>query len=361
MRQEGMRRAVGCMTGTSLDGIDVALVEVEGVGLSMRARFVRGVSHGLGEVGMRLRHLAEQHPMRAHEIAAMMYEFAGLHVSAIRALLGGEGCDLVSVHGQTVFHKPPLSWQVMQPARVAREIGAKVVFDLRQADLAAGGQGAPITPIADAILFRDVPGPWGVVNLGGFCNVTLAPGGDVRPEAIMAKDVCACNQLLDSVARTVLYRAYDEGGEAALRGRVHEDAFADLEGILASQGGAGRSLGTGDEPGAWVSRWRAHMTPDDLCATACAGIAEAAALATADASVLLLAGGGTRNQALVEAMGSSSSARVGMTDEAGVPAMYREAACFAVLGALCEDRVPITLPQVTGCASPAPVSGVWVM
>ncbi|CAG1008174.1 Anhydro-N-acetylmuramic acid kinase [Phycisphaerales bacterium] len=355
------RRAIGCMTGTSIDGLDAALVEIDGSGLGMRVRFIRGHSLELGEVSIRLRHLADQHPMRAHEITGLMHDFADLHTRAVRELLAGERCDLVSIHGQTVFHKPPLSWQLVQPATIARATGVPVVYDLRQADLAAGGQGAPVTPIADAVFFREMRDVWAVANLGGFCNVTVAPGGGVSPDRIYARDVCVCNQLLDGIARTLLHCDFDADGAAASRGIEHADALIDLEGLLESQRRAQRSLGTGDESAEWVSRWRAQVAPEDLAATACAGIAEEIALATSETSILLLAGGGARNKALARAIASASAARVAPTDEFGLPGQYREAACFAVLGALCQDRVPITLPQVTGCTAPAPISGAWVL
>lgn len=351
------------MTGTSLDALDAALVEIEGAGLAMRARFVRGVSRPLGELSIRLRHLAEQHPMRAYEIAALARDFAALHADTLRELLGTDGCDLFCVHGQTVYHAPPLSWQLMQPAALARAFGAPVVYDLRQADLAAGGQGAPITPLADAVLFRDVPGAWCVANLGGYCNVTRrerTEPGTVDPARISAADVCACNHLLDMIARTLLHASYDAEGAAALRGQVHHDALVDLEGVLNAQRSANRSLGTGDELREWVSRFRAHASPEDLCATACEALAGMIVLAAADCERLILAGGGVRNRGLVRAIESASSAPVSTSDGAGVPATYREAACFAVLGALCQDRVPITLPQVTGCTAPAPIAGCWV-
>lgn len=355
------RRAIGCMTGTSIDGLDAALVEVKGRGLGITARFIRGRAFELGGLALRLRHLAEQHPMRAHEIAGLMHDFAAAHVSAIRDLLGGEPCDLVCVHGQTVYHKPPLSWQLMQPAMIARKIGAPVVFDLRQADLAAGGQGAPITPIADAVLFRELRDVWAVANLGGFCNVTVSRGGsNIAPDQVYARDVCACNQLLDMIARTLMHCDFDADGAAASRGAEHGEAMVDLEGVLESQRRARRSLGTGDELAEWISRWRAHVLPEDLAATACAGIAEEIALATSDATMLLLAGGGIRNKALVRAIGAASAAKVAPTDDLGIPAQFREAACFAVLGALCQDRVAITLPQVTGCSAPVPISGAWI-
>jgi 1,6-anhydro-N-acetylmuramate kinase len=345
------------MTGTSLDGLDAALVEIEGTGLGMRARFLRGHSVELGELGMRLRHLAEQHPMRAYEIAAVMRDFAALHVRAGGALLGGEPCDLVCVHGQTVYHKPPLTWQLMDPFPLAHELGAPVVYDLRRADVAAGGQGAPITPIADWVLFRAPDHSRAVVNLGGFCNVTLL---ETEVERVGGSDVCSCNQLLDLVARKLLDSPRDEGGAAAARGHVHEEAHLDLQGILASQRLSRRSLGTGDELEDWVSRFRARVSPDDMAATACEGIAGEIAQAVMGVTEIVLAGGGVRNAALVRAIGSCCSARVRTTADLGVPPEYREAACFAVLGALSEDGVPITLPRVTGCAAPAPPAGARV-
>jgi 1,6-anhydro-N-acetylmuramate kinase len=211
------RRAIGCMTGTSIDSLDVALVEITGTGLAMTAHFVRGHTVSLGELAPRLRALAEQEPMTAGEIATLSREFALLHVEAVRALMRDEPspADLICVHGQTVYHKPPVSWQLLTPSIIAHEVGVPVVHDLRAADLAKGGQGAPITPIADWVFFGHLPGPLGIVNLGGFCNVTLLPGADAtiaesqELNAIKGMDVCACNQLLDAIARKLLNREYD--------------------------------------------------------------------------------------------------------------------------------------------------------
>lgn len=360
-----MRRVVGCMTGTSIDGIDAALIEIQGVGLAMKPRFIRGVSLDLGPVRESLRRLADQHPMTASDIAAAMRDFAHVHIRAIRDLLKDEKCDLICVHGQTVFHKPPLSWQLMQPAPIALELRTPVVFDLRTMDLAAGGQGAPITPIADLIA-------WGaagdaIVNLGGFCNITMLPKhhAEVEPvsmqtlSAVRALDVCPCNNLLDSISRKLFNQPYDDGGQRALVGNPHHDALEDLEGIFASQVGRKKSLGTGDESIEWLSRWRAHIEPNDLAATACEAIAHAIAAAVKDARTLRLAGGGIRNAALVRAIGGNFNRTVEPLPDNW--ATYREAICFAILGALCEDRTPITLPQVTGCPSPAPISGAWIL
>jgi anhydro-N-acetylmuramic acid kinase len=173
--------------------------------------------------------------------------------------------------------------------------------------------------------------------------------------------VCACNHVLDHVARTLLRKPFDEAGQAAASGTPHPQALEDLDGVLRSQSLSRRSLGTGDEAAEWASRWRAHLSPRDVAATACEAIAQAIADATRECEAILLAGGSVRHAALVRAIGSAASARVSTSDAAGVPASYREAACFAVLGALCQDRTPITLPQVTGCSPPAPIAGAWVL
>lgn len=354
------RLVVGCMTGTSLDGIDAALVEIRGRGLGMSARVVRATAGPLGEIGVRLRALAEQVPMTAGEIAGLSRELALVHARAVAEVCGAAKPDLVCAHGQTVFHKPPLSWQLLNGAVLAAEVGCKVVFDLRAADLAAGGQGAPITPMADWVLFRAVAERTVVVNLGGFVNFTRLRR-DAGPEEVEGGDVCACNHVLDAVARRTLGTPFDESGAAASAGSVDDVAMDDLLGVMRAQRAARRSLGTGDEVVSWIGRqWRGGVgvAGSDLAATACAAIGQMIAEVTAGADVILLAGGGTKNKTLAVAVASRATARVETTAAHGVGVDVREAASFAVLGALSEDRVPITLRKVTG-GNAGVVSGVW--
>ena len=208
-----------------------------------------------------------------------------------------------------------------------------------------------------SLWLRGVRAPWAVVNLGGFCNVTLGGGGrpGVYPDEIRAGDVCACNQLLDCVAREALGCDFDEGGAHAMRGVVSADALADLLGVLGAQHRAGRSLGTGDEASDWVRRHRSVLSGPDLARTACEGVAARVVKSVRGAGALYLAGGGERNGALVAAITRIAARDLGATvrplADLGLPGAYREAAHFAVLGALCQDRVPITLPAVTGCTA----------
>lgn len=352
------------MTGTSIDGIDAALVEIAGSGLAMQAKFLRGVSLPLGDVAFTLRALADQKAVAAGDIARAMLEFSDVHIRAISAVLAGERLDaardLICVHGQTVYHAPPRTWQLMQPAPIAAAFGVPVVFDLRAADLARGGQGAPITPIADWILFRDHADC--VVNLGGFCNFTawdVRAAPDQGVQTIRGGDVCSCNQLLDGLARRLLNQPYDTDGAVAAAGTMDAAAFEQLFPVLQSQT-RGRSLGTGDEFGEfWMQASNASRA--NLLRTACYAIACTLRERLPEGRILL-AGGGVRNRTLIGDIRDafiSPRTTLSLTDDVGIPAQFREAVCFAVLGALCADRVPITLPGVTGVRA-APISGAWV-
>jgi anhydro-N-acetylmuramic acid kinase len=366
LRPAASRRLVaGCMTGTSLDALDVALVEVTGRGLDLRAKVRGGVTRPLGSLARHLRRLAEQEPLTAGEIAARAREFALRHLAALRHAAGRKRLDFVAVHGQTVFHAPPLSWQLLNPAPLAEGLGVPVVYDLRAADLARGGQGAPITPLSDYVFFRAPDHARLIVNLGGFCNVTWLPpvprGADhaAALRRIGGGDVCACNQLLDALARVLLKAPYDRGGCHAARGRVREAPFRDLRRLLDAQARGGRSLGTGDELRGWLVKYRNRCAAEDLARCTCAAIAETIVARAKRAGELILAGGGVHNATLREELSRRAGVPVRLSDACGVPAAYREAAGMAVLGALCQDRVPITLPQVTGVRR-APVAGHWV-
>ncbi len=356
------------MTGTSIDGLDAALVEIKGRGLLIRAEVQRCLSLPLGELTEPLRLLARQEPMPTGEITRIAREFSLLHLQALKELIGDREIDLVAVHGQTVFHRPPLSWQLINPAPIAYGLGVPVVYDMRAADLAIGGQGAPITPLADFILFRNPDEARCVVNLGGFCNITILPACVKENESglsdcvklIRGRDVCVCNRLLDRIARVLFRQPYDENGENAVSGEVQRKPFNSLLALLEAQSDSNRSLGTGDELKIWLDDNIKVYKPNDLARTACAAIAEAITTACKPVDRLILAGGSVKNRALVAEILDRSEVPVDMSDAYGVPAQFREAVAMAVLGALCHDRIPITLPSVTGVVK-APVSGCWVL
>lgn len=386
------------MSGTSIDAIDVAAASISGRGLSMRAKLVVFGTTALGPLAGDLRRAAGGEPMPAQAFAALGEALGRRYVDAIAEAAGRQApFDLIAVHGQTIIHRPPLSWQLLNPAPIVRRFRCPVVSDLRQSDLAAGGRGAPITPLADRVLFAQDGVARLIVNLGGFCNVTVlsqtpsqegtAEESEVPPgrragvpspqprrqdanrrERMDAKqltdvygfDLCACNHVLDEVARETLGAEYDAGGRAAARGRPHSGALASLAALLVRQCDERRSLGSGDELTGWVAAHRRRVPAEDLAATAVAAVAEtiANALGSLDADEVIIAGGGTHNEALVNALRHRIPRPVRLSDALGVPAKAREAMAMAVLGALCADGVPITLPRITGCQE-ATVAGSW--
>ncbi len=353
------------MTGTSLDGVDAALARVRGRGLLLRAELVAHASAPLGALGPRLRAAAEQTPLTARDFASLALDLGEVcaAVAADLCARAGAAPDLASVHGQTIHHAPPRSWQILNPHPVARALECPVVFDLRGADVAEGGQGAPLTPLADWVLLR-APAARAVINLGGFANITLLPEDRGAPEEQVARvrgcDVCACNHLLDQGAREALGAPFDPDGTTAERGRVHSEL---AERLVARLAPAGRSLGTGDEAWETLEGWRAQVAPEDLLATICHAVARAIgrALASAGPRDVVVAGGGARNARLVREIREVVAAPVTSASDHGIPVEQRESLAWAVLGALAQDGAAVTLPAVTGRRAHALADGLWCL
>ncbi|MFO0828901.1 MAG: anhydro-N-acetylmuramic acid kinase [Phycisphaerales bacterium] len=358
------RNVIGVMTGTSIDGLDAALVSIEGHGLAMRVALVERIAAPFpAALASRLRAAAEQTPMTAGDFARLARDFGDFHADALASLAAGRAVELVAAHGQTVFHAPPVSWQLLNAVPIVAALGCAVVSDLRQADLIAHGQGAPITPLADWVMFRAAHDR-AVINLGGFCNATVLPGG-AGHERVSGADICACNQVLDAVARAALGRPFDADGAAAASGRADATAVDSLRSVLSAQSASRRSLGTGDEAALWVREFAARLTPNDLAASAALAVGTTIGDALRAAGVrpageALLAGGGARHRALGAAIAESLGARVHPLDAVGVPVDAREAAQMAVLGALAQDGVPISLPAVTGRGESTVRDGAWL-
>lgn len=360
------RLVVGCMTGTSIDALDVAVVGISGSGLAMRGELIAIHSEPLGDLAALLRRIASGQGLTATEMAEAAWALGELHAEAITRALSGRSPDLICVHGQTVMHSPTTprgrTWQLLQPAPIAARLNCPVVYDLRAMDVATGGQGAPITPIADWILCRSSDRTRAIINLGGFANATILPAR-LGPDAVRGFDICACNQLLDAIARARLGLPFDKDGAAASAGTIHAETLDALTRLLDEQAHAGRSLGSGDELAACVE-FATHISPPDLARTACEAVGGVIGRVTTQSpshrlQEILLAGGGAFNRVLSAAIARAAGVPCQPLDAIGVPVQAREAMCFAVLGAWCQDRVPITLPGVTHVPSPAPVSGAW--
>jgi len=181
-----------------------------------------------------------------------------------------------------------------------------------------------------------------IVNLGGFCNVTVLPANST-PKEVEGFDVCTCNLLLNTIAQQRLNMPFDEDGIHATQGVTDAEVYATLFHALMEQRNAHCSLGTDDELGEFALHLGNHLSPDDLLATACAAIGDCINDSICNVDRVYLAGGGVHNNALRQVIRNN-----GTTETLGVPTQAREGMAMAILGALAQDGVSITLPQITG-------------
>ncbi len=366
------RLIAGCMTGTSLDGLDASLVEVSGHGLTMTAGLIGTVSRGLAGLADVLGPMAAGKPHAPLDYLCAARGLGELHADAVGELCrdylpADRQLSMVSAHGQTIWHAPDegVSWQLFDAEPVARRLNVPVCYNLRQADLIAGGDGAPITPISDWVMFRHPQRDRLIVNLGGISNVTHLPAGGSLDQ-VRGADIGPCNLLIDGVVRRLCPdRPYDMDGQIAARGRIDLEVFDLIEQHPAIRSQTKRSLGREDFDDSWidglVESLVSRLSIADIVASVVDGAARLIGMSPlAMADEVILAGGGARNPVLVDRVREALAGKpVLLSDELGVPVEARESAGFAVLGAMCEDRIPISLPQITGSDGPG-VAGHWV-
>jgi len=358
--ERGEAVVAGVLSGTSADGIDVALLRFGSAGAPEALAFeTRPFPAYLAE---ELRAVLDGRPLGAREIALLTRDLGRAFGRAARRLAEQEGhvLDLVGSHGQTVYHHDgtePAGAATLQLGDgdfVAHAAGAPTVSDFRMADLARGGEGAPLSGLLDPQLFAAVPRPAAVLNLGGIANLTLlARAGPPR-----AFDVGPANALLDGLARALLGRPFDADGATAARGAVSSELLAELRAHPFFDRAPPKSTGRDTFGAAYLRRVLARaqargLSVPDTLATGTALVAQSVADALARWSpeppgALLLCGGGARNRALARALAARTGLPTGPTDDHGVPAEAREALFFAHLAVRFVLGRPSTEPSVTG-------------
>lgn len=351
--------AIGLMSGTSADGIDAAAIELDVPASGVRVlatateaydEAVRDAVLALGEGGTTTaRGVALLH-------GTLGERYADVAERLCRTI--DRPVDVIAVHGQTVAHFPDdrVTLQLGDAARVARRTGRPVVSDLRSADVAVGGQGAPLVPFADHVLFARLA-PVAVLNLGGIANLTIIPTPDA--DDVVAFDTGPGNMVLDAIAGS-LGETHDEDGRRAARGRVDERALSEFLTHPYFARPAPKSTGREMFGRTFSDRLieivaRHGGSADDALATAAALTARTVSDALRRTSTriarLLVAGGGARNPTLLAMLADAARPEVTVvepTDAHGVPAAYREAIAFAILGAYRLRGLPNTLPRATG-------------
>ena len=350
-----LRNALGLMSGTSLDGIDVAAIATDG-----RRRVIPGpaltvpypeafreqLRSVLGGVG---------------EVPAVEAELTRLHAAAIaqfRAKYPDVPVELIGFHGHTILHRPAerRTWQIGDGALLARLAGADVVADFRSADVAAGGEGAPLAPLYHTALAADLPKPLTVLNLGGVGNVTwIGPGASSSEDKILAFDTGPGNALIDDWVRSHTGESADLDGVLARAGRVSAEHVAHFLKKPYFDRAPPKSLDRDDFRDALPQ----GVAVDDGAAT----LTEMTAAAVAAARrhfpnpprEWLVCGGGRHNPAMMAALARLLGAPVRPVEAVGWNGDALEAQAFAYLAVRSVLGLPLSLPSTTG--APHPVCG----
>jgi anhydro-N-acetylmuramic acid kinase len=337
-------RIAGVMSGTSLDGIDVAVVEVsrqriETIGF-LSAPYPQGVREAI--LGLD----------SAASISHWNFQLAELYArTVLRAVRRWGAVELIGCHGQTVSHEGGRhTLQIGEAAVLAERTGVPVVSNFRARDIAAGGQGAPLVPFVDYLLFRHARRTRIALNIGGISNVTVIPAG-AAPDRVTAFDTGPGNMAIDALARE-MGRPYDRGGKIAESGRVNRPLLKRLLSDPYYQRRGPKSAGREQYGAQFVERLKKSGLPlEDLIATATVLTASAIAIGIREVGPadLIVSGGGAHNlqimahlAALLPDMAMATSADYGVDVDA------KEAVAFAVLAYETWRRRPANLPSATG-------------
>lgn len=366
------KQVLGLMSGTSGDGLDCALVDLSGHGLSVEIHGVRSLTfpyqpdekafiHSLFEPDVDARTLCQASFRLGTRFAQGVLDFCAEMGISPRDL------DLIGSHGQTVWHQPPSACrdgdvpstlQIGEPAVIAAKTGVVTVGDFRVADVALGGEGAPLVPYFDYLLFRQPGQKRALQNIGGIANVSVL--GD-SPQSVIAFDNGPGNMLIDALAQVVSHGMLDidRDGELSARGQVLQPVLSSLldDEYLRrkppkSTGRERYGVGFAES---LLRRYSEHETVD-LLATVVAFTAYAIAdsLRGFQLDELLVSGGGAYNRTLMGHLERLlSPTRVSKLDAQGIDIDNKEAVAFAILALQTLHGEPANLPSVTGARGPA--------
>jgi anhydro-N-acetylmuramic acid kinase len=355
-----LRRALGLMSGTSMDGIDVALLETDGD---------RELRHGpaasyeyTGELRAELRTglaaasgLARRDE-RPEPLGALERQLTERNADVVRHFLQANGIeassiDVIGYHGQTVYHDPAraMTVQLGDGPLLARLTGIDVVFDLRAADMAAGGQGAPLAPVYHRALAAQLSElPAAFLNIGGVANVTWI-GDDGR---MLAFDTGPGNALIDDWVLAHNGASHDADGALAARGRVDETALTELLTNDYFDAPPPKSL---DRDAFGVDPVKAFALEDGaatLTAFTAASIAKARAHMPREPRIWIVCGGGRKNKTLMSMLASRVQNAVAPVEVLGCDGDAIEAQAWAYMAVRRLDELPITFPETTGVSAP---------
>lgn len=358
---------VGLMSGTSMDAIDAALVDVDET-LTLVDTHCASIP-----AAMRIALLQVEASSRLDAVWQLDTELGDLFASAAIAVIekSGRTCDEIKAigsHGQTVAHAPtgpsPYTVQIGDPNRIAERTGITTVADFRRRDLAAGGHGAPLAPAFHRAVFQSPGVDRGVVNIGGMANITYLPAGD--PEGVWGFDTGPGNVLLDAWAEQHLGTRLDLDAAWAMTGVIDDVLLGTMEGDAFFHLSPPKSTGRDYFNLDWIERNlnQASIAPQNvqhtLCALTAATIASAVMEHSPTARELVVCGGGTHNPVIMSELAQRlPGRRVDTTAVLGIDPDWVEAAAFAWLAERTLSGATGNLPAVTGARRPVVLGGIY--
>ncbi len=353
MSDNKIHSVIGLMSGTSLDGIDAALIRTDGENHIERQGFVT-IPYESRLQDMIRRCLGKKEDADGF-IARTEIEITRAHAAAVDWLLGKAwlspaDIDLIGFHGQTIAHDPEslFTWQIGNGSMLARLTGIDVVNDFRSADVAAGGQGAPLIPLYHRALAHDLEKPLAILNIGGVANVTyLGPKGEV-----LAFDTGPGNALLNDWMMKHLNREYDESGLLSRQGRVNGNILGDWLAHPYFERPPPKSL----DRDAWGTDHISGSTAADGAATLSAFTVSAVKKALDHLPQApkrwLVTGGGRHNLVFMEGLQKALCVPVISVEDVGWNGDALEAEGFGWLAVRSLKGLPLSLPSTTGVSAP---------
>jgi anhydro-N-acetylmuramic acid kinase len=369
----------GVMSGTSADGIDVAIAEIMGRGFNLRFK-LRGHEHFDYPAAVRraILPIMNAHTASVADLSRLNFLLGELYADAVltTAKRTRSKPALIGCHGQTIYHqgesatflgkKLACTWQIGEGAVVAARTRTPVVSDLRPADMAAGGKGAPLVPFFDYIAYRHRTRGRILQNIGGIANLSAIPAGAPATK-VAAFDTGPGNMVIDACTERLFRKPYDAGGKIAARGTVVESVVKTVLRERYFQLTPPKTSGReefGREFAAHFLRLCGKARKEDVIATATAltarSIAEAISRFVIEKRAaykdLIVAGGGAKNETLMRMLAelvAPFGLSVSKTSDFGVPSEAKEALAFAVMAYESWHRRPANLPSATGAARPA--------
>ena len=372
----------GIMSGTSADGIDVAVVRIAP---GRQRPTIKLIAHEGFRFPSLLRHaiLAAMNAAATStaELARLNWRLGLAYADAVNATVERHKVkiDLIGCHGQTLYHQPRAesyagrrfgcTWQLVETAMIAARLGVPVVSNFRPADMMAGGQGAPLVPLLDYVLFADRVRGRVLQNIGGIANLTAIPAG-ARADAVIAFDSGPGNMVIDALTQQLFNMRFDRNGAIAAKGKVLQPVLASaLRDAYFKQKPprtAGREQFGREYAAKFLAACQRHSPkPEDALATATALTAEtiAASYKTYIQRAMrghgvdyIVSGGGARNATLMAMLAQRLQplgCELASSEEFGLPAEAKEAAAFALLAWQTWHHLPGNVPRATGAARPA--------